>query len=134
MTQSADQLEEPPGKRICSARKVNLILLFLYSVLLAGGLLGMHELRNWALRTYDTTGAQENWTQWQQETERQSRGDGPVTRRKAKSDEPPALVLARDYFLTLVVIFVLLGTVLFATIALMIRGAISSPGSVLNDT
>jgi len=134
VTHSGDLDGKPAEERRFGwLNKANMVLLCSYAVLLAIGLVGMHQLRHWALRTYDTSGAQENWSQWREETARQSEGEGPVARRKAKSDEPPALVLARDYFATLAVVFVLLGTVLFATIALMVRGAVSSPGKVRED-
>jgi hypothetical protein len=133
VTDSADSQSEPSRKRAGWLNKFNFVLLLVYIALLVGGLFGLSQLRNWALHTYDTSPAQESWSKWQDETERQSKGEGPVERRKAKSDEPPALVLARDYFVTLTVIFVLLGTILFATIALMFRGVLSSPGRVMED-
>ena len=133
MTDAGDLSDKPTRTRAGWLNKFNFALLLVYVALLVGGLFGLHQLRNWALHTYDTPPAQESWSKWQDETERQAKGEGPVERRKAKSDEPPALVLARDYFVTLTVIFVLLGTILFATIALMFRGVLSSPGRVMED-
>jgi hypothetical protein len=133
VTDSGDLSNEANRTRASWLNKFNLVLLLVYIALLVGGLFGLYQLSNWASHTYDTSQAQESWSKWQDETERQSKGGGPVERRKAKSDEPPALVLARDYFVTLTVIFVLLGTILFATIALMFRGVLSSPGRVMED-
>lgn len=132
------QSEAEVGKdrdRITRRCKSSFVLFLLaYVTLLTVGLVGMQQFRNWALTTYDTADAQRDWSQWQEQTERQSAGDGPVARRPAKSAEPPALVLARDYYGTLATIFLLLGTVLFATIAILFRGALSSPGRVYDDT
>lgn len=111
-----------------------MVVFALYVVLLAAGLWGAFQLRNWALATYDTSDAQSSWSEWQEESKRQSTGEGPVARRPAKSDEPPALILARDYYVTITVILVLLGTVLFAAVALMLRGTFSSPGRVWDDS
>ena len=133
MIDFGDRVSQPTQNSVGLFNKLNLVLLVSYVVLLVGGLVGLDQLRNWALQTYDTSFAQESWTEWREETERQSKGEGPVTRRKAKSHEPPALVLARDYYSTLTVIFMLLGSVLFATIALMLRGALSSTGRLPGD-
>lgn len=133
MTRSLSAAEKSNQNRFAWVNKLKVEFFICYVLLVASGLIGMHQLRTWALQTYDTSNARRDWTQWQDETERQSQGEGPVERRKAKSNEPPALVLARDYYLTLAVMFVLFGTILFAAIALLIRGALTSPGRVRDD-
>ena len=62
------------------------------------------------------------WRHWRAETERQSQSPGPVQRRTAKSDEPPALVLLRDHFGAIVATSILMGTFLFAFLAFVGRG------------
>lgn len=71
------------------------------------------------------------WRQWRAETERQSQSPGPVQRRTAKSDEPPALVLLRDHFWAIVVTSVLMGTFLFAFLAFVGRGILRQPTRTL---
>ncbi|MEX0938150.1 MAG: hypothetical protein WDZ59_09855 [Pirellulales bacterium] len=44
---------------------------------------------------YSTPGARARWEDWRQKVREQR---GPVERRVPPSEEPPALVLARDYF------------------------------------
>lgn len=112
---------------------MNAAILATYVLLLSGGLLGVRQLRSWALHTYDTSEAHRDWSHWRDESRRQAEGDGPVARRPAASGQPPALVLARDYSGTLTVIFVLLGSVLFATMALLLRGAFTKPGRIHDD-
>lgn len=64
------------------------------------------------------------WRQWRAETERQRQSPGPVRRRTANSDEPPALVLLRDHFGAIVATSVLMGTFLFAFLAFVGRGIV----------
>lgn len=69
-----------------------------------------------------------SWQDWRTEAKRQEEGNGPVARRVPKSTEPPTLVLLRDHFATSMTILLVLSTALFFAIALMVRGALTSPG------
>lgn len=66
------------------------------------------------------------WNEWRaSERERQSQ-HGPVERRVPISDEPPALVLMRDYFVVLMFGALLFSSLLYWVIAWLIMGSIKS--------
>ena len=83
--------------------------------------------RNVALTTYGTAEAQTQWNAWREDTKKMAEQPGVVKRREAKSVEPPALVLMRDYFAVCLAGALLLSSVLFATFMIFIRGALSAP-------
>jgi hypothetical protein len=88
---------------------------------------GMSYGRWQAIRTYGTTEASANWTQWRIDVQiEESAGSGPVRRRPPKSAEPPALMLMRDHFAVCLGLALLLSSVLFGTFMIFIRGAFSS--------
>lgn len=68
------------------------------------------------------------WRAWRAETERQAPSSGPVRRRAAKGDEPPALVLLRDHFGAIAVTSVLMGSFLFGFLAFIIHGLVRGRG------
>ncbi|HEX5444882.1 MAG TPA: hypothetical protein VFW87_13680 [Pirellulales bacterium] len=80
------------------------------------------------------------WQAWRAETERQDPASGPVRRKAARGDEPPALVLLRDHFGAIVATSVLMGSFLFGFLAFIIHGIARSratgrpsPRSELSD-
>ncbi len=103
----------------------NAIWLIAYLAAMVGGLFAMHRLRDWSLDELGSAEARAEWDEWRDETARQAKGSGPVERRKAKSEEPPMLVLLRDYYVTCAVGLLVFGTVLFAAMMFMVRGAFS---------
>lgn len=105
----------------------NAILLLAYLATLALVTLGMFSVRNWALSTFDTAENRADWQAWREQTRQLSAEPGPVARRPAVSSEPPTIVLLRDYFSTCLVALLVLSSVLFATLAFMIRGVASGP-------
>ncbi|HEX7448912.1 MAG TPA: hypothetical protein VF306_15265 [Pirellulales bacterium] len=68
------------------------------------------------------------WRAWRAETERQDPSAGPVRRRTAQGDEPPALVLLRDHFGAIAATTVLMGSFLFAFLAFIIHGLVRGRG------
>jgi hypothetical protein len=79
------------------------------------------------LAAYGSEQAQSDWTMWRFDVAiEQHLGEPPVKRRIPKSDEPPALVLMRDYFPACLGLALLLSSVLFATFAFFVRGALGS--------
>lgn len=79
------------------------------------------------LAAYGTEQAKSDWTMWRSDVAiEQNLGEPPVKRRVPKSDEPPALVLMRDYFGACLGLALLLSSVLFATLAFFVRGALGS--------
>jgi hypothetical protein len=77
--------------------------------------------RGRVLATLDTPEARRQWQNWKEETQRKSAG--PIERRPARSDEPPALILLRDRFPAVVISSVLICSFLFAFLGFALRGA-----------
>ena len=105
-------------------RKSNLLWLAAYLVVLAGVIVGMLQIRKVTLRTMDTPEARAQWQAWRDAPPNQ-RTDLPVRRRAPSSDEPPALVLMRDYFAVMMTAAIVFSSLLFAAIAFSARGAFS---------
>jgi len=104
----------------------NLVLILVYALLVAMTTISLITIRSWSTESFSTAESQDDWQQWRSETERQESGSGPVQRRKAKSVEPPTLVLMRDYFGLMLTTALLLGSVLYWAIAMMLRGALTT--------
>lgn len=94
-----------------------------YVVVGAAACGGLLVLRSSVLEQESTAAASKSWKQWKAETERISREQGPLVRRPVKSDEPPALILLRDYFGNIVaaVLTILAGVLVFVVIVLWSR-------------
>ena len=107
--------------------------LLLYVVIMSSGIGGLVYARNWARTTLDSEPARQQWEAWREETQRQHEGAGPVTRRPAKSPEPPALVLLRDHFPVCVSAWLLLGTGVLVPFYLMLHGVLRNPQPPVNS-
>jgi hypothetical protein len=99
----------------------------IYVVAIVGG---MFYARSWVLAEYDTPEAKAEWAEWQKKARSESKKwnkehSGPVDRRAPTSEEPPALIMMRDYFGTWLFGAVFFGSLLFGTLAITIRGAFS---------
>src|SRR5262245_44871773 len=97
-----------------------LLLGALYLTVMATGVGGLMQARNWALETQTTAEKKRDWEVWREEAARQAAGKGPVARKVPRSTEPPALVLLRDYFVVCAAAWLVLGSVLFAVSAWMV--------------
>jgi hypothetical protein len=69
-----------------------------FVIVLVAAAVAMFWVRGQVLDNYSTPGARARWENWRQQVREQSEQRGPVERRVPASAEPPALVLARDYF------------------------------------
>jgi hypothetical protein len=107
--------------------RIPLAWLLGYVLVIACVLGGLIYARQLALSTYGSQVAQEEWDAWRDDAKKMASSDGPVRRRMPKSVEPPALVLMRDYFLVCMTIALVLCTVLYGTIALLVRGIARTP-------
>lgn len=101
-----------------------LVWLAVYAVLLAAIVAAMFAVRNRALASFDTPQARAEWDEWREAPPNQS-DDLPVKRRPPSSQEPPALVLMRDYFNVMLAAAIVFGSLLFAALAIAARGALS---------
>lgn len=90
-----------------------------------GGVMGLvFYTKARALSAFATPAAQQQWNEWREAADRQT-DQGPVRRRPPKSAEPPSLVLLRDHFLTVLVASLVFTTALYATLVLLVRGALT---------
>jgi hypothetical protein len=102
----------------------NAIWLTLYLLWMALLFAALFWGRHAALRAYSGIQAQEEWEAFREDMARIGR-EGPVQRRTPKSNEPPALVLMRDYFAVCLVGTFVFGTAVFATLGYAVVGALS---------
>jgi hypothetical protein len=77
------------------------------------------------LASLDDPAERAHWQEWKEREESQAMKGSPVERRPPVSDEPPSLVLMRDSFGAVVSSCLILGTVLFAFLAIFVRGVIA---------
>src|SRR5688572_6039113 len=102
-----------------------LVCLTAYLALVAAVVSGMFYGRQQALAIYGTADAQAEWDAWRDKAKQLAEESGPVKRRVPKSAAPPALVLMRDYFGVCLGLALVLSTVLFGTLMLLVRGALT---------
>lgn len=95
---------------------------FGYAALLVAIVWGMLTFRTWTDSAFANTKAQSDWQDFRDDVADSVETGGPVSRSVPKSEEPPALVLLRDYFIQCVVISLLLSSALYWTFALFLRG------------
>ena len=88
---------------------------------LTGGLVWAREA---VVESLGNPAALAEWREWKAASQRLSKEPGPVARRAAKSDEPPALILMRDNFVAILVVSLLIGSFLFAFLAFALRGSL----------
>jgi hypothetical protein len=91
---------------------------------------GMFAMRMNVLRELNTQKSHENWQHWRSDVERQQQQTQTIPRRIPKSEEPPALVLMRDYFVTCLVGAVLFVSLLFWAVAGLAIGAITDSSAL----
>lgn len=65
---------------------------------MAATIWGMYRARNWALAELSSPESIQAWQEWKIDVEKQQERPGPVKRRPIKANEPPHLILLRDYF------------------------------------
>ena len=85
------------------------------------------QAREMALREMDTPEARAQWEAWR-EAKPNTTEQGGVRRRPPSSPEPPTLVLLRDHFGVILGGAVLFSSLLFGSVAIVVRGALSSGG------
>ncbi len=112
--------------------RFSIIALFVYGLLVTLAVAGMKEARRTALQDFSTPAAGADWQRWRDAAREQSEGAGPVTRRVPASDEPPALVLLRDYYGMCLAAVLGFGSLSYAVLVFLFRGAISSQQPVLD--
>jgi hypothetical protein len=69
-----------------------------YLGLLVATMLPMWLMRNVLIEQFNTPEAKAAWLEWRTKTQEDAKRSGPVQRRVVTVDEPPALIILRDYF------------------------------------
>jgi hypothetical protein len=100
----------------------------LYVAMAVSLVISLIRLRESAMRELDMPEAREQWTAWREAAPNQADG-GPVRRQPPRSAEPPELVLLRDYFAIVLSGSLLFSSLLFAAIALALRGVFAKSGA-----
>jgi hypothetical protein len=83
-------------------------------------------LRQSAVPDWSSPKSVSDWQAWQQDVREQQAKHGPVERRVPKSDEPPALVLMRDFFAVMMVGALLFSSLLYWIMAWFVTGIFKS--------
>lgn len=105
------------------SRSAWLMLAAAYLALIACVVWGMLVYRQTTLASLDTLEARAAWQQWRDASARQS-AEGPVLRKPIRSSAPPAEVLLRDYFPTLLAGAVFFSSLFFCLLVWIVRGAV----------
>ncbi len=101
-------------------------LLFGYVVSAPLAVWGMSEYRGRMLATFDNPKWAAEWQVWREETIRQSKEGGPVMRRPAKAEEPPMMILLRDYFVPVAGSMMLAFSIMYWFVGLLFCGSLQS--------
>jgi hypothetical protein len=110
-----------------SSRRINgwlLASVIGYVALLSLVVGSMFWVRHTALTQLSAPQSIADWESWREDVRREETIPGPVQRRVPKSDEPPALVLMRDYFVVSFVGAVFFTSILYWIMAWFVTGAL----------
>ncbi len=107
--------------------RIDALMLLTYALLMAAMVTGLLTVRSRVLRQTDPESSRQDWEEWRTEAARQAVGDGPVARRAPAATEAPTVLLMRDHFAACLTLATVISTVLFATLALMLRGVVLGP-------
>ena len=100
-----------------------------YIVFIGSAIGAMIWARRTAFTELSTPTSISDWQAWKEDVRQQQAHPDTVERRVPKSDEPPALVLLRDYFNVLMFGAVLFSSMLYWIIAWFVTGILKShPG------
>lgn len=95
-----------------------------YVVLVAAIVGSMVWERHAVLTDLSTPDSLADWEAWRQDVRQQQANPGPVKRRVPKSDEPPALILMRDYFVVSLAGAIFFTSMLYWIMAWLVTGAV----------
>ena len=97
-----------------------------YVVLVCVVVGSMVQLRRTSVPDLSSPKAKSAWNSWRDDVREQQANPGPVERKVPKSDEPPALVLMRDYFTVLMTGALLFSSLLYWIMAWFLTGILRS--------
>ena len=105
-----------------------IIAVIIYVLLASASIVGMNRARRNVMENSNAA-TQADWETWRAAAREQANGSGPVTRRVPKSDQPPALVLLRDYYGMCLAAVLLFGSLSYLVLVFFLHGATSKPRS-----
>jgi hypothetical protein len=97
-----------------------------YAVLVCAVVGTLFWLRQSAVPELSSLKSVSDWQAWQKDVREQQTKRGPVERRVPKSDEPPALVLMRDFFPVIMIGALLFSSLLYWIIAWFVTGIVTA--------
>lgn len=97
-----------------------------YAALVGVVVIAMIWKRHSAVTQLSSPKSISDWQAWREDVREQQSHPRPVERRVPKSNEPPALVLLRDYFAVLMIGALLFTSMLYWIIAWFITGIMES--------
>jgi hypothetical protein len=100
--------------------------IFGYIVLVSAVIGMMFWLRLTAVPDWSSPKSISDWQAWQKDVREQQTKPGPVERRVPKSDEPPTLVLMRDFFAVMMAGALLFSSLLYWIMAWLVTGILRS--------
>jgi len=107
-----------------------IVALLIYGVLVVVTVVSMQAARRRALQNLSSKEAQRDWQAWREEARRQSKGAGPVKRSVPASEEPPELVLLRDYYAASLSTVLAFGSLTYAVFVFFLHGALSGNAKI----
>jgi|DewCreStandDraft_4_1066084.scaffolds.fasta_scaffold26072_3 hypothetical protein len=111
-----------------------LFWLMLGILVLAGAAAALWHAREWAMADLSGSSGRQAWHDWKEHTRKLASSGGPVARRPVQADEPPALVLLRDHFATVLAACLTLLAALLGFIGFVVRGILRSTGAAIRAT
>ena len=102
-------------------------------MVMLGTALSMTKLRRWTVSTYATDESVEDWQVWRARALEMADDGGPVRRRQPTTDQPPALIMMRDYFGTCMAGAILFITLLYFVCVIFVRGVFAVPPPPMDD-
>ena len=104
------------------------IAVIVYVLLATASVIGMNRARRNVMENASAA-TQADWETWRAAAREQADGSGPVSRRVPKSDQPPALVLLRDYYGMCLAAVLLFGSLSYLVLMFFLHGATAKPRS-----
>jgi hypothetical protein len=111
-----------------SRRTINILWLIAYLVTMAGLVWGVVSVRGSTVADLSRPESLAQWRQWKEDTQRQTAEgkSSPVARKPVNSDEPPSLILMRDYFPAILAVALLVASFSFGFLMVLVRGVWAS--------
>jgi len=116
-----------------SSRTINVLWLIAYLATMIGLVTGAVLVRNRTVADLSRPESLAEWKKWKVDTQRQNVDpkSSPVARKPVESDEPPALILLRDYFVAILGVALLVGSFAFGFMMVIVRGVWSAKRTMI---